>query len=375
MLLAWQLGKQVLPDHTSKFSRKDFTLPQLFACLVLREHQKKSYRGIEALLLDAQHWCHAIGMKRVPDHNTLCRAFAAIVTLRRTGKMLDLLAEWFGRARTLQLSLKPLAIDTTYFESHHLSRHYERRREQTRRKGPEKAEKNSRSAAVKRLPKMGIAVASACHAILSIKTRTGGGGDARWFEPLLFDAWRRAPVKKTVADAGFDSEPNHQIARNDMGIRSIIPATSGRPSKGPPGGKWRRRMPRLLKTRRRRRRCGYTQRWQVETVNSMIKRNLGSALRARSARGREMEMILRGITHDLMLLRRQVRGSRQSSPVPVFIPFSFSAPHLPTNFIPRYFFQTPNASLSLPSSSTSPQSFHAMNSSGENPLIFSHSAS
>ena len=51
------------------------------------------------------------------------------------------------------------------------------------------------------------------------------------------------------------------------------------------------------------RRCGYTQRWQVETVNSMIKRNLGSALRARSARGREMEMILRGITHNLMLLK------------------------------------------------------------------------
>jgi hypothetical protein len=74
-------------------------------------------------------------------------------------------------------------------------------------------------------------------------------------------------------------------------------------------------MARLLRTRRSRRRCGYTQRWQVETVNSMIKRNLGSALRARSNRRREMEMILRGITHNLMLLRRQNRvGTEQECP-------------------------------------------------------------
>src|SRR6266550_8442356 len=249
MQLAWRLGKQVLPDHASKFSRKDFTLPQLFACLVLREHQKKSYRGVEALLRDAQDWCRDIGLQRVPDHNTLCRAFAVIITIRRTSKMLDLLAQWFKKARALQLSRKPLAMDTTFFESHHRSRHYEKRREQTRTKTSEKSNKKARSAAVKRLPKMSIAVAAACHAILSIKTRTGGGGDSRWFEPLLFDAWRRAPVKKTVQDAGFDSEPNHQIARNDMGILSIIPPTSGRPSKGPPGGKWRRRMSRLLRKR------------------------------------------------------------------------------------------------------------------------------
>ncbi len=302
MRLAWELGRQVLPDHSSKFSRKDYTLPQLFACLVLREHQKKSYRGIEALLRDSQQWCRDIGLEKVPDHNTLCRAFVVIVTLRRTGKMLDLLAESFAKAKTLQLARMPLAMDTTCFESHHLSRHYEKRRAQTRGK-TEKSPENGRSAAVKRLPKMGIAVATACHAILSIRTRTGGGGDSRWFEPLLFDAWRRAPVKKTVQDAGFDAEPNHRIARNDMRIISLMPATSGRPSKGPPGGKWRGRMARLLRTRRSRRRCGYTQRWQVETVNSMIKRNLGSALRARSARGREMEMILRGITHNLMLLK------------------------------------------------------------------------
>jgi hypothetical protein len=111
MLVAWHLGRQVLPKHTSKFSRKDFTLPQLFACLVLREHQKKSYRGMEALLRDSQHWCRAIGMSKVPDHNTLWRAFDILSQTRRMNRMLDLLARLFDTARLLGLSTKPLAMD------------------------------------------------------------------------------------------------------------------------------------------------------------------------------------------------------------------------------------------------------------------------
>lgn len=70
MLVAYHFASAVLPRHSSRFSRHDFTLAQLFACLVLLEHQRKSYRGIEALLKDAEHWCKAIGMRRVmrPQH-------------------------------------------------------------------------------------------------------------------------------------------------------------------------------------------------------------------------------------------------------------------------------------------------------------------
>jgi hypothetical protein len=74
----------------SKFSRKDFTDAQLFACLVLREHQKKSYRGLVALLEDVPDWCRDIGLKKVPDHNTLCRAFHRLVKPGVIETMLDL---------------------------------------------------------------------------------------------------------------------------------------------------------------------------------------------------------------------------------------------------------------------------------------------
>ena len=86
---AYALAAAVLKDHRSKFSRKDFTGPQLFACLVLREHQKKSYRGLVALLEDCPEWCADIGLKKVPDHNTLCRAHKQLVKPGVVEKMLD----------------------------------------------------------------------------------------------------------------------------------------------------------------------------------------------------------------------------------------------------------------------------------------------
>ena len=86
---AYGLAVACLKEHRSKFSRKDFTEPQLFACLVLREHQKKSYRGVVALLKDCPEWCADIGLRKVPDHNTLCRAHKQLVKPGVVEKMLD----------------------------------------------------------------------------------------------------------------------------------------------------------------------------------------------------------------------------------------------------------------------------------------------
>jgi hypothetical protein len=310
MRTAWHLAGQSLPDHTSKFSRKDFTLPQLFACLVVKEQMRRSYRGAEALLRDCDNWLRDIGLRRAPDHNTLCRAATFLLTKLRVGRLLDKLVQWAALAGILGLSTDPLAIDSTTYESRHVSRHYERRCHQTRKrmraKEAKKGRKSARADTVKGLPKLGIAVATACHLILSAWTGTGAGADHPHFERVLFDAWRRVPNKSftAVLDAGYDGEEYHEIARRDMGIRTVIPPEIGRPRKdgGPPGGRWRRLMKRLLRTKRSRRRCKYNRRYQVETVNSMKKRNLGSALAGKTAASRERDMLLKVLTHNLMVV-------------------------------------------------------------------------
>ena len=76
MRVAHHLARRLLPQHSCKFSRHDFTLAQLFACLVVRElFGGLSFRRAEALLIDSPAWLADIGLARAPDHNTLWRAF------------------------------------------------------------------------------------------------------------------------------------------------------------------------------------------------------------------------------------------------------------------------------------------------------------
>ena len=135
MRAAHALGAELFDEHSHAFSRKDFTLPQLFACLVLREHVKKSYRGTEEMLSDCSDLRAAVGLARAPDHNTLCRAFTHLVKPSKMQRALDLQAA-AAKAKGLNIkgdSVKPAALDSTCFESRHVSRHFEKRRRQTAR--------------------------------------------------------------------------------------------------------------------------------------------------------------------------------------------------------------------------------------------------
>lgn len=141
--LAYALGVETLPKYFSPFSRHAFTKPQLFACLVLREHQKKSFRGIEALLIDSPTWLADIGLSKAPDHNTLSRAFNEFVDPDLASSMLDLMAK-LARSRKLLRGdgLKPLTLDSSMYESRHVSRHFEQRQRDTAR--PKGRRKKSR---------------------------------------------------------------------------------------------------------------------------------------------------------------------------------------------------------------------------------------
>ncbi len=190
------------------------------------------------------------------------------------------------------------------FEPHHVSRYFDKRRNKSRleaRKKHRKFRANRRIARiVKRLPKLSLAVHAATHLILAARATTGLGIDHPQFVPLLRRAASRMSLGLVVADAGFDSEFNHRAARQELQVRSLIPATIGQPGTRPPSGYYRRLMRQRMKNERDLRH--YRQRWQVETVNSMVKRNLGSACRSRGAWGRKRDLLLRAITHNLMII-------------------------------------------------------------------------
>lgn len=152
-----------------------------------------------------------------------------------------------------------------------------------------------------RLPKLSLATDTATHLILAATASTGGGGDQPFLHDLIYHAWRRSDtVKRVVGDAGYDSEENLRLCELDLNVRAFIPPKAGRPTQKPPTEPLRRAMHQTFTSGRHK--PVYGQRWQSETVNSMIKRNLGSALRARTTVRRRHELLLRVLTHNIMLL-------------------------------------------------------------------------
>lgn len=71
---ALAVGQEALPTYASKYSRKDFTQPQLFAVLVLQKFFKTDYRGIVALLREWSDLRRALNLTKVPNYSTLCYA-------------------------------------------------------------------------------------------------------------------------------------------------------------------------------------------------------------------------------------------------------------------------------------------------------------
>ena len=49
---ALAVGRSALPAYTSRTSRRDFTQPQLFALLVLRQFLRTDYRGVVTLVAE-----------------------------------------------------------------------------------------------------------------------------------------------------------------------------------------------------------------------------------------------------------------------------------------------------------------------------------
>ena len=68
------LAREALPAYSSKYSRKDYTQHQLFAVLALKTFLKTDYRGVVAFLDDFAELRTDLGLKKVPDHSTLCYA-------------------------------------------------------------------------------------------------------------------------------------------------------------------------------------------------------------------------------------------------------------------------------------------------------------
>jgi hypothetical protein len=287
--VAHALGKQRLRTYWHRFSPKKFTLPQLFACLVLKEFLRLDYRKLSALLEDAPSLAAAIQLTQVPHFSTFQKAAARLLVFRRAQLLLDETVRAATQSRVMRKHVALAAIDGTGFETRHISAYFVKRRSRACKTGYQ-------TTTYTRYPAANLLCDCDSHLVLSVATGRGPGPDDPYFRRVVKQAAQRVKIAVLAADAGYDSEAAHVYAREECHARTLIPATRGRPTTKPLQGYWRQQM------RTRFNHEKYGQRWQVETVNSMIKRSMGSALRARTYWSQSREITLRILTHNIMIL-------------------------------------------------------------------------
>ncbi len=291
---AHHIAEAALPPFAHRFSPQIYTQHQLFACLVLKDFYDLTYRAVVALLEDCTDLSKAIGLESIPHFTTLQKAADRLLVSRFFRRLLDATVRTAQQRRVVRRRCRLAAMDTSGFESRHISRYYAQRRKTTGKHG------RTRRVVYRRYPKLGIACDTESHFVLAARASQGPQPDFGDFEPLLREALARIGVKTMLADAGFDSEPNHELARDKLGIQTLIPATHGRPAQGEPTGRYRRAMKRHLRQSR------YGQRWQVETVYSMMKRLSGEVVNARSYWRRCRLLLLKTITHNITILAKWI---------------------------------------------------------------------
>jgi len=189
------------------------------------------------------------------------------------------------RARQLDLIAdKPQgAIDATGFETRHVSAYYLHRT-------------GKRTAQYTAWTKVTAVCDTQTHLFWSCIVTRGPDNDCPHFAPAVIQASRYLRLDRLLGDAGFDSESNHALAREDLGIRSTVIPLNRRGGTQPAQGRYRQQMERHFPKQ------AYRQRVQIESSFSQHKRILGSALRARNNPSRERECFVKILTHNLMIL-------------------------------------------------------------------------
>ena len=286
--VAYAVACKALPAYSHRFSPKKFTQPQLFAILVLKTFLKTDYRGIVAILADSPSWCAAIGLENVPHFTTIEKAEKRLLRSSQAAALLGETVRLGIRSRRRRRRVALAAIDGTGFESHRISPYFVRRRE--------RGENMWQTTTYTRFPKAGILCDCGNHMILAVVPERGPGDDRRHFRRAMKRALKVVGIGTLLGDAGYDGEGIHVYCREVCGVRSIIPPKIGRPTSKPPSGRWRRYLSQRWDKET------YGQRWQVETVNSMIERLLDSALTARGYWSQCREISLRAITLNVMIL-------------------------------------------------------------------------
>src|SRR5947207_1674652 len=164
LLVAHEAARRSLPPYFHRFAPKKFTQWQLFACLVLKVHQKKDYRGIWELLRDTADLRKCIGLDHVPHWTTLQKNAERLLA----GPVVQKLLESTLKLERPRRRVKHSAADSTGFETRHASRYFIWRKDNQKDKNRPK-----KRVSYRKFGKLMVLVCCASHMVLAAVASAG----------------------------------------------------------------------------------------------------------------------------------------------------------------------------------------------------------
>jgi hypothetical protein len=279
--IALEVTKATVPRYRTKFSKQQFTQPQLLAILCLMRYEDWTYREAEVRLAEHRELRRALELRSVPDYTTLYRFLRRLDEAAITRALNEVVRRMAlpgssrrARAAVDGTGLSPGAISTFFVRRmyHH----------------------NQKPMPWRHWLKWLIVVDLDLQLILAQKAHAGPTNDSSTLRPLVDAAHAVSTLGLVLADAEFDSELNHTHIRQQLGARSIIPAKRGKKTWQIRGvrSQMRRHFPCRL----------YRRRALIETVFSTVKRKLSCRAPGRSLLTQRRQGLLLGLTYNLYRL-------------------------------------------------------------------------
>jgi len=293
--MALDVASAVLPTYRTRFSKHQFTQPQLLAILCLMRYEDWTFREAEVRLREHGELRAVLRLSSVPDYTTVYRFLRRLPddTIERAlGESVRRLRRSSRRGRRRAA----VAVDGTGLSPHAVSTYFIRRIEQ----------QSGGKTRYRHYLKWLVVVDVDRQIILAQRARQGPRCDTPAL-PGLVEAANRIlplPIGVVLADAEFDSEANHRYVRDTLGAHSVIPPN---PRRGVPEGEIRYQMHRAFP------RQLYGPRAKVETVFSVVKRKLSAKAPGRSQSLQIRQALLLGLTFNLYRLRHSRSHKRMST--------------------------------------------------------------
>jgi hypothetical protein len=211
--VALAVARETVPTYRTRFSKHQFTQPQLLTILLLLRYEDWTFREAEVRVAEHSDLRAALGLEAAPDHTTLYRFMRRL----DASTLQQLLVAVVNRMPTAAAGAV-VAVDATGLAPGAISTFVNRTRD------------SGEGFPWRQWLKWLVAVDGKRQLVLAQIAKRGPTNDSATLHPLVAMGQYVGAIDVVLADGEFDSERNHQFVRGVLGAESIIPARRGKAS-------------------------------------------------------------------------------------------------------------------------------------------------